>query len=78
MWDGMEPDFDSLLSSAMRLPPEERAALAFSLLESLETPPDEGVDAAWGFEIARRFRELDSGEVKAVPWSEARRAILRE
>jgi putative addiction module component (TIGR02574 family) len=32
---------------------------------------------AWTAELVRRMRELDSGEVKEVPWDEARQIIRR-
>jgi putative addiction module component (TIGR02574 family) len=74
----MDPDLDRLLNSAMKLPPEARAALAGSLLQSLDDGLDENAEAMWEVEVARRVHELDSGAVKAVPWSEARRTILGE
>jgi putative addiction module component (TIGR02574 family) len=72
----MTPDPAKLLQEALRLSPEARAALAVSLLESLEEEVDESAEAAWADEIAKRLRELDSGAVTPVPWSEARRMIL--
>ena len=72
----MKPNVDQLLEQAMKLPSEARAALAGYLLESLEQPTDENVEAEWELEIRRRLKELDSGEVEAVPWPEARRKIL--
>ena len=54
---------------------EARAALAGSLLESLEDTVDASVEEEWNQEIARRIAELDSGKVKPVPWAEARRQI---
>ncbi len=72
----MTPDPSKLLQEALRLSPEARAALAASLLESLDEDVDEGVEAAWAEEIAKRIHELDSGAVTPVPWSEARRMIL--
>lgn len=71
----MKPDISKILEEAMRLPPEARAALAGSLLESLDETLDEGMESAWEEEIAKRVNELDSGTVKPIPWSEARRAI---
>ena len=65
-----------LLEEALKLSPEARAALAGSLLESLDEGVDEGAEAAWAAEIAKRLHELDSGAVAPVPWSEARRMIL--
>jgi putative addiction module component (TIGR02574 family) len=72
----MIPDPARLLEEALKLSPEARAALAASLLESLEKDVDEGVEAAWAAEIVRRTHELNSGAVAPVPWSEARRRIL--
>jgi putative addiction module component (TIGR02574 family) len=65
-----------LYDTALQLPDSERAELAARLIESLDTDVDSGVDPAWDTEIKRRIGELDSGEVTAVPWPEARRIIL--
>lgn len=72
----MVSDPGKLLEEALKLSPEARAALAASLLESLDEEIDEGVEAAWAEEIAKRIRELDAGTITPVPWSEARRMIL--
>lgn len=71
----MTPDVSELLKKALALPPEARAALAGSLLDSLDDTVDPGAEEAWSKEIARRIEELDSGKVKPVPWEEARRQI---
>lgn len=72
----MTDDLKALLERALMLPPEARAALAGSLLDSLEHEVDEDVEAAWSKEIARRVSELDSGKVQTEPWSQVRRSIL--
>lgn len=66
-----------ILLEAMKLPPEARAALAGSLLESLDTEVDADAEAAWGVEIERRIRAIDEGTTKLVPWEEVRRRIGR-
>jgi putative addiction module component (TIGR02574 family) len=71
----MTPDVSELLKKALALPPEARAALAGSLLESLDDTVDVSAEEEWGREIARRIQELDSGKVKPIPWAEARRQI---
>ncbi len=71
----MKQDPNDLLKEALKLPPEARAALAGSLLDSLDQEVDEDAEAAWHAEIDRRLRELNSGTVKPVPWFEARRRI---
>ena len=72
----MKDQAADLLKEALKLPPEARAALAGSLLDSLDQEIDEDAEAAWQTEISRRMRELDSGAVQTVPWSEARRRIV--
>jgi putative addiction module component (TIGR02574 family) len=67
-----------LLDGALELPPSERADLAASLLESLDDGDDADATAAWDVEIAKRIAELESGQVKAIPWAEARRMILSD
>jgi len=71
----MNPDVSDLLKKALALPPEARAALAGSLLESLDDTVDERAEEEWSKEIAHRIAELDSGKVKPIPWAEARRQI---
>jgi len=72
----MASDVGKLLEEALRLPPEARAALASSLMESLDETVDEDAEAEWAKEIQRRIREIESGQVKTVPWAVARREIL--
>jgi putative addiction module component (TIGR02574 family) len=71
----MNPNVSNLLKKALALPPEARAALAGSLLESLDDTVDQGAEEEWNKEIAHRIGELDSGKVKPVPWAEVRRQI---
>ena len=71
----MKRDAAEILKDALALPSEARAALAGSLLESLETDIDEDAEAAWATEISRRIAELDSGAVKTIPWAEVRRRL---
>lgn len=68
----MARDLTELYHEASQLPEAERAELAGRLLESLHGQPDEDVEAAWSEEIERRVRQLDSGEVKTIPWEEVR------
>jgi putative addiction module component (TIGR02574 family) len=72
----MTSQAEKLLEDAMRLPPESRAALAGSLLSSLEPSDDEDVAIAWRMEVASRLEELDSGQVEAVSWEETQRRIF--
>ena len=71
----MTQEVSELLKKALALPVEARAALAGSLLESLEDTLDASAEEEWKREFARRIAELDSGKVKPIPWAEARRQI---
>ena len=71
----MSEEISELLKRALALPAEARAALAGSLLESLDKTVDPAAEEEWQKEIARRIQELDSGKVKPVAWAEARRQI---
>jgi putative addiction module component (TIGR02574 family) len=64
-----------LPNDAMRLPDEQRAALAAALIESLDQSVDEDAEAAWSVEIARRLQEVESGHAKTIPWPQARQMI---
>ena len=69
-------DAKKLLEDALKLPPEARAAVAGSLIQSLDAEVDPDAEAAWAVEIERRLEEIDSGAVKLIPWAEARKRIL--
>jgi putative addiction module component (TIGR02574 family) len=67
----------NLLDDLMRLPDEQRAALAAALIESLDHCVDEDAEVAWSVEIARRLQEVESGQVKTIPWPQARQMIVQ-
>lgn len=68
-------DSRQLLDAALQLSPEERAALAGELIQSLETEIDPDAEAAWSVEIRARLARVDAGLAKTIPCSEARRRI---
>ncbi|MFZ0706417.1 MAG: addiction module protein [Candidatus Korobacteraceae bacterium] len=72
----MSDKVSDLLKEALSLPAEARAALATSLLSSLDGAVDESVELEWEEEIARRVKELDAGVVATVPWAEVRKRLL--
>ncbi len=55
-------------ADALRLSPDERAALAERLWASVEG--SDSPDPAWEAEIRRRMQEVDSGAVHCRPWDE--------
>jgi putative addiction module component (TIGR02574 family) len=68
-----------LLDEALRLPGDERAELAATLIESLEGEADDlDVEAAWVEEIERRCAALDSGEAVTSDWEGVGQRIERE
>lgn len=64
-----------ILHEALALPPEARAALADSLLGSLESEVDPDAEQAWREEIERRMVALDEQRARLVPWDEVRRRL---
>ena len=72
----MPKDFNEVFRDAAALSEQDRATLAGLLIESLESEPDPGVEAAWAAEIERRVAELDAGTVTTIPWEEVRQRLL--
>jgi putative addiction module component (TIGR02574 family) len=70
----MSPETSDLLKRALALPVDERAALANTLLDSLETT-SESVQEAWDEEVARRIDDLQAGEAVTVPWEQLHREL---
>ena len=68
----MKQSIVEILKEALKLPPEARAALAGTLLDSLDETVDRDAESAWEAEIVMRLKEIDEGKVNLVPWAEAR------
>ena len=71
----MSPEISDLLKRALALSPDERAALANTLLDSLESS-NESVQDAWDEEVARRIEDLKKGKAVTVPWEQLHRELL--
>lgn len=54
-----------VLQDALKLSPEERAALAEQILSSLEQP-DERIDNLWRKEVEDRIKAYKEGKLKSV------------
>jgi len=74
----MKKDAKAILEQALKLPPKSRAAIAGSLLESLDDVVDEDAEAAWAAEIAKRVREVKTGKAKMIPWPEVKKQLMGE
>ena len=73
----MKTSTKDLFKQALDLDEKDRATLAGLLIESLEEQPDEDLEATWRAEVKRRVADLESGEVKAVPWEEVKARLLQ-
>jgi hypothetical protein len=71
----MPRDAAELLRDALSLPNEARAALADSLLESMDVEVDDNAEEVWREEIYRRLQQIDSGAVRLIPWDDAQRRL---
>ena len=74
----MKENIAEILKKALKLPPEARAALAGTLLDSLDESVDRDAESAWEAEIVMRLKEIDEGKVTLIPWAEARARIAGE
>ena len=61
----MSMSSDHLLETALSLPMEERASLAFHLLESLDPPGDEITADEFSAELSSRVEAYRRGEVQS-------------
>jgi putative addiction module component (TIGR02574 family) len=68
----MKQNIAEILKEALKLPPEARATLAGTLLDSLDENVDRDAESAWEAEIVMRLKEIDEGKVNLIPWAEAR------
>ena len=74
----MKQSISEILKEALKLPPKARAALAGTLLDSLDETVDKNAESAWEAEIVMRLKEIDAGKVNLIPWAEARARIARQ
>ena len=49
--------------------------MAASLVHSLDTEADEGMDEVWAAEVQRRVESIDKGEVTLIPWDDVMREM---
>jgi putative addiction module component (TIGR02574 family) len=73
----MSDTLAELKKKAALLSEVERAELALTLMESLDGPPDAGVDEAWRVEIERRVAQIERGEVQLIPGDEVFERLRR-
>lgn len=66
---------ERLRSEVLALSEAQRAELAHDLIQSLDAPPDHGVEDAWDREILRRIAEVDAGQATFFDRVEFRRRM---
>lgn len=66
---------ERIRAEALTLTDEQRAELAYELIESLDAPADADAPDAWDAEIMRRLAEIDAGTAELVDREELRRRI---
>jgi putative addiction module component (TIGR02574 family) len=66
-----------LLQCALRLPADDRLALATEILDSVEGHEDPKWAASWAAELDRRVTELEAGAAKAIPWEQIKSEMLQ-
>jgi putative addiction module component (TIGR02574 family) len=71
----MTPKAQQVLRQALRLPPRARADIASTLLHSLDDNDDPDAAEAWAAEIDRRVKDVESGKVRLIAWTQARRSL---
>jgi len=68
----------AILEEALRLPPNDRLALATELLNSVEGDGDPEWDAAWLTELDRRARDVAADPTRLEDWATVRARILND
>jgi len=71
----MRSEITDLLKRALVLSPDERPALANTLLDSLDST-DDSVQEAWDKEVVRPIEDLKAGRAVTVQWEELHRELL--
>jgi putative addiction module component (TIGR02574 family) len=76
----MAAGLNQIFHDALELSDNERATLVGLLIESLEAKEESlaDVESAWAAEAERRWQEIESGQVKTIPWEEVRANLLRK
>jgi len=74
----MSVDSEKLIEKALELTDSERADIAASLIDSLDTTVDPDAELQWEQEILRRVDDLRNGRVKTIPWPEVRKKLLED
>jgi putative addiction module component (TIGR02574 family) len=67
----MSAAYERIEREARALDPHEKATLARTLIEDLDSTVDRDVEAVWVAEAERRYESYKAGKEQAVPGDEA-------
>jgi putative addiction module component (TIGR02574 family) len=70
----MSAALEEVTEKALKLPRQERLALANRLLSAEEGAGSSAIEAAWEEEILARIEAIDNGSAVGVPYEEVLRA----
>ena len=73
----MSEPLESLRKKALSMPEQERASLAKTLIESLESS-DSNDDSLWIELAEERLEGLNTGQVQSITWSEVKSGLSDE
>ena len=71
----MTPTVDELVAQAEQLSAADRELLLDRLRQTLASPIDPEIEAAWAAEVERRLDAVDRGEMQSIPWDEAKKRL---
>ena len=71
----MNPTIDELVAQAEQLSEDDRELLLIRLQQALAPPVDPAIEAAWIEEAERRLDAIDRGEMRSIPWDEAKKRL---
>ncbi|MEM6275181.1 MAG: addiction module protein [Myxococcota bacterium] len=74
----MTSESHRLLGEVLKLPSDDRAQIAATLLRSLDEKVDADAEAKWAEVIDRRIAESENGTVELLDWDAARRELDRQ
>jgi len=72
----MDPEVERILAEVRRLPILRRAALAASILETLDASPNPDAERKWDDEADLRLQELEDGRVSPISSETLRERLL--
>ncbi len=66
---------DELVAQVERLSPADRELLVERLRQTLPWSGDTDIEAAWIAEVDHRLDAVDRGEMRSIPWDEAKKRL---